>query len=62
MSHVIRPKSDDDYLTARLLPALLLLAFEVILLVSIAITPAMYRASNGASALWLRISLASRSW
>jgi hypothetical protein len=62
MSYVIRPNADEGYLTARLLPALLLFAFEVILLVSIAIKPAMYRAANDASALWLRVSLASRLW
>ena len=62
VSHVIQPNSDDNYLTTRLWPALLLLAFEVILLVSIAIKPAMYHAANDASALWLRVSLASRLW
>jgi hypothetical protein len=59
VSHVIRPSADHNYLTARLRPALLLFAFEVILLVFIAIKPAMYRAANDASALWLRFSLAS---
>jgi hypothetical protein len=59
VSHFIRPDADHNCLTARLRPALLLFVFEVILLVFIAIKPVMYRAANDASAIWLRVSLAS---